>query len=147
MAVAPWRRAQGRPAADECPWREREAGLAVGGRLGQGVADSRGVDPLAALPGDRRAGAVPPPPFQAWAVVPFAAHGGIPGEAAVGRPRAHVLGVVRLEASAPHEQAREAAANGALNNDQRRRGHGLALKKARGESSSAPAKTPSLTPM
>jgi hypothetical protein len=63
------------------------------------------VDPLDALQCERRAGAVPQQPFQTWAVVPLDTYGGVQGEAAVVLPRAHILGIVRVEESASHEQA------------------------------------------
>ena len=69
--MEPWRRDEDRQAADEFQRREREAGLPVGGWFEQVVEDPLLVDPLDALQCERRAGAVPEQPFQAWAVQPF----------------------------------------------------------------------------
>jgi hypothetical protein len=110
-------------AADEFQRREREAGLPVGGRLRQLVEDVLVVDPLDAFQRERRAGAVAQQPFQTRAVVAFDAHRGVQGEAAVVLPGAHVLGIVRLEETASHEQTQDAAANGGLHSGDRRRVH------------------------
>jgi hypothetical protein len=80
------------------------------------VEDPLLVDPLDAFQGERWAGTGPEQPLQTRAVVALDRHGGVQGDAAVVRPGAHVLGIVGVEETA-----------------------------AMGESSCAPAKTPSMT--
>jgi hypothetical protein len=96
------------------------------------VEDSLVVDPLDAFPCERRAGAVSQQPLQALAVVPFDAHGGVQGEAAVVLPRAHVLGIVRAEETALDEKAQDGVAKGALHSGHLWRGHGRGFEKGEG---------------